>query len=443
MNIVIAGAGQVGTHLARMLVKDNHDITVIDDDIERIDKIRNELDLMAICGSAHSFKDLKNAMQSHVDLFVAVTTAEERNVLSCSMASYLGAHKTIARINNSEYMEAGYRSKLLNMGIDELVYPEELASQDIVSSLKLTAARQRVEFADGNLVMLAVKIRSNAPIVNLTFEQIAYKTKGVFAVAIKRAKETIIPGGKDYIRHGDVVYFVTKAEDQAQVLALAGKDIFEVKSVLFLGGSRIAQKAIEKIEGQFRIKVIDSNRKRCEYLADRFSDILVINGDGRDIELLKEENLESFDAFVATTGSSEANILSCHLAKAHQVKRTIAQVEYAEFSTIAEDMNIGTLINKKQIAASFIYKFTLDANISKIRFIPGSDAEVIEFRVREHARITYGALKELNFPSNAKVGGIIRDSHSFIADGNTVFLPGDRVVVFTMPDCIKKLEKFF
>ena len=443
MKVVIAGAGEVGTHLARMLSRENHDIVLLDDEPEKLAQISRDVDLLTITGSAHSFSDLKQTGLNKADLFIAVTPSEERNVLACIMANYLGVGRTIARINNSEYLQERYREKLRNLGIQELIYPESLAAKEIVSSVKLTGTRQMIEFSGGKLILLAIKIRSNAPIVNHTLEELAFRIKDVLAVAIKREKETIIPQGKDYIRNGDIVFFVTNRSAQNMVFELAGKELYEIKNIMFLGGSRIAQKTIEKLGDQYRIKVIEESKERCDLLADKFENVLVINGDGRDMELLKEEGLEKMDAFIATTGSSEINMLSCHLAKTYGIKRTVAEVENFAFMGIAEGMDIGTLINKKLIAASYIYRFTLNAEISTVKCLTASDAEVFEFVAKPGARITQKKVKDLDFPSEAKIGGIVRDNHGYVADGNTQIMEGDKVVVFTMPSGIKKLEKFF
>ena len=443
MKVVIAGAGEVGTHLAKMLSRENHDIVLLDDDPEKLIQISRDVDLLTITGSAHSFTDLKQTGLNKADLFIAVTPFEERNVLSCTMANYLGVGRTIARINNSEYLQERYREKLRNLGIHELIYPESLAAKEIVSSVKLTGTRQMIEFSGGKLILLAIKIRSNAPIVNHTLEELSYRIKDILAVAIKRDKDTIIPQGKDYIRNGDIVYFVTNRSAQNTVFELAGKELYEIKNIMFLGGSRIAQKTIEKLGDQYRIKVIESDRERCQKLADKYENVLVINGDGRDTELLKDEGLEKMDAFIATTGSSEINMLSCHLAKMYGIKRTVAEVENFAFMGIAEGMDIGTLINKKLIAASYIFRFTLNAEISSVKCLTASEAEVFEFVAKPGARITQKPVRDLDFPEEAKIGGVVRDNQGYVADGNTQIVEGDKVVVFTLPSGIKKLEKFF
>ncbi len=443
MKIVIAGAGEVGTHLAKMLSHENHDIILIDDDPDKLSVISRDVDLMTITGSAHSFAELKETGLNKAELFIAVTPLEERNVLACIMASHLGVGRTIARINNSEYLLEKNREKLRNLGVHELIYPESLAAKEIISSVKFTGTRQLFEFSGGKLILMGIKIRGNAPVVNKTLEELSPMLKDIVAVSISREHENIIPNGKDQIMDGDIVYFVTTRASQKHLFDITGKEQFAVKNIMFLGGSRIAQKTIEKLGDQYRIKVIEENRERCKFLADRFENILVINGDGRDMELLKTEGLSKMDAFIATTGSSEVNMLSCHLAKSYGLKRTVAEVENFALMGTAEGMDIGTVVNKKLIAASYIYRFTLNAEISNVKCLTSSDAEVFEFIVKSGTRILQKPLKDLDFPKEAKIGGIIRGETGYVASGNMHIQEGDKVVVFTLPSGIKKLEKYF
>ncbi|HKL31148.1 MAG TPA: NAD-binding protein, partial [Tangfeifania sp.] len=244
MKVVIAGAGEVGTHLARMLSNEDHDIVLMDDSLEKLSKLSGDVDLMTVTGSAHSFHDLKQTGLAKADLFIAVTPFEERNVLACSMASYLGVGRTIARINNSEYLQKRYREKLNNLGIHELIYPESLAAKEIVASVKQTGTRQLIEFSNGKLLLLGIKVRKDAPILNKTFEELAQENEHILVVAINRENETIIPNGTDFIKDGDIVFFITTRVEQQKVFELTAKKTFAVKNIMFLGGSRIAMKAI-------------------------------------------------------------------------------------------------------------------------------------------------------------------------------------------------------
>ena len=443
MKVVIAGAGEVGTHLAKMLSVEDHDIVLLDDSPERLSEIGSDVDLMPVAGSAHSFSDLKRTGISKADLFIAVTPLEERNVLACSMASYLGAARTIARINNAEYLQNNYREELKKMGVDQLIYPESLAAKEIVASIKQTGTRQLIEFSGGKLLLLGIKVRRDAPILNKTFETLAAENENILVVAINRDGVTIIPNGSDCIKDNDIVYFVTTPKEQLRLFELTAKKTFEVRNIMFLGGSRIAKNTLEKLGEQYRIKVIEENIEKCEQLAERYGNILVINGDCRNLKLLQDEGIEKMDAVIATTNSSEINILGCPLAKTLGVRRTVAEVENIAFMGLAENMNIGSIVNKKLIAASYIYRFTLSAAISKVKCLTSSDAEVFEFIAKNNTRIVQKPIMELDFPDEAKIGGIIRGEDGYIAHGNTQIREGDRVVVFTLPSAVRKLEKFF
>jgi len=443
MKVVIAGAGEVGTHLARMLSSEDHDIVLLDDSQEKLNKINADVDLMTVAGSAHSFQDLKQTGLAKADLFIAVTPFEERNVLACSMASYLGVGRTIARINNSEYLIPRYRAKLNDLGINELIFPESLVAKEVVASIKQTGTRQLIEFSNGKLLLMGIKVREDAPILNIPLEKLNLESEQILIAAINRDNQTIIPNGHEKLLNGDVVFFITSRMEQQRVFELTAKKPFEVKNIMFLGGSRIAQKSIEKLGDQYRIKVIEENIEKCELIAGKYSNVLVINGDCRNLQLFKDEGLDKMDAVVATTGSSETNILGCHLAKNLGVRRTIAEVENLAFKGLAENINIGSIVNKKLIAASYIYRFTLNAAISKVKCLTASDAEVFEFIAKENAKITQKPVKDLGFPNETLIGGVIRGEEGFIANGNTHIKAGDKVVVFTLPSGIRKLEKYF
>lgn len=443
MKIVIVGAGEVGTHLARMLSKENHDIILMDDDPEKLQRISSQIDLLAITGFANSFKDLEDAGVSKADLFIAVTPFEDRNIVACLIAKDLGAKRTVARVNNGEFLNEKNRERITKFGVDEIIYPENLAAREIVNSIKQVGTREMIEFSDGKLTMMGIKIRENAPVVNHTLEEISRNNPDIRAVAITRGKTVFVPHGQDKILNGDIVYFITIKEKKNLVFELSGKEIFEVKNIMIMGGSRIAQKAAEKFGDQYNIKIIESNRDRCIKLAGKIRNALVICGDGRNLDLLKEESLNEMDAFVAVTGNSETNLLSCHLAKSFGVKRTVAEIENIDFLDMAEGMGIGSIINKKLLAASYIYKYTTGASVAQVKCLTATDAEVFEFEILTESKITKKPLKELSFPEDAIIGGIIRNNFGYVATGDTHVQVGDLVVVFALTSSIVKMEKFF
>ncbi|MCT4604149.1 MAG: Trk system potassium transporter TrkA [Marinifilum sp.] len=445
MKIVIAGAGAVGTHLAKMLSHQDHDIILLDQDEEKLKEVDSHLDLLTIVGSSSSLKDLKEASVKKADLFIAVTQSETTNITSTILAKKLGAIKTIARIDNQEYLIPENKEYLQSLGIDELIYPEKLAAKEVINYLSRSGTRQMHEFSGGKLLLYGIKISSKSIIMDKTMAEVAEITGDVDfrAVAIKRDDVTIIPRGHNRFSRGDLVFVVSKPESIEKVMLLAGKQKYEVKNAMILGGSRIGQKTAAELGRKMNLKLLEIDKEKSLKLADRLQDTLVINGDGRDKELLKEEGIHKMDAFVAVTGNSETNILACLLAKKMGVRRTIAEVENIDYIDLADNIGVGTMINKKLLAASYIYRFTMDADVQHCKWLTVSEAEVMELTAKEGSKITKTALKDLGFPDDANIGGIIRDDESIIATGETQIQANDKVVVFTLPSAIKKVEKFF
>ncbi len=443
MKIVIAGAGEVGTHLARMLSRENHDIVLIDEDSDKLQQISNQIDLMALTGYANSFRDLQDAGVDESDLFIAVTPFEDRNILACLIAKDLGVKRTVARVNNGEFLIRKNKTRITRFGVDELIYPENLAAHEIVNSIKQVGTREMIEFSEGKLILMGIKIRENAPVINKSMVEFSQVSSKILIVAIIRKNKVFIPHGKDLIQNGDIVYFLTTKNNKNKVFELSGKELFVIKNIMILGGSRIAQKTAEKLGDQYNIKILEADRERCLRIAGKLQNALIIHGDGRNLDLLKEESLDKMDAFVAVTGNSETNILSCQLAKSFGVKRTIAEIENIDFMNMAEGMGIGSIINKKLLAASYIHKYTLGSPVEQVKCLTASDAEVFEFQISSESKITSKPLSELDFPEDAIVGGVIRGNSGFIATGDTQIRVGDLVVVFTLTDSITQLKKFF
>lgn len=443
MKIVIAGAGEVGTHLAKMLSKDEHDIILFDDNEEKLMNISSSIDVLTVAGGAISISDLKETGVQNADLFIAVTPYEDRNIVSCQLAKLLGAKKTVARIDNQEFLFPQNKDFFTKLGIDELIYPEHLAAKEIVTYLKQTSTRQLFEFSGGKLVLFGVKVRENADIIGKTMRQLAEDTGEFQSIAISRDSKTIIPHGDDRIQVNDIAFFVSKPSMVNTILNQAGKKRFEVKNVMILGGSRIGMKTAIRLGENFNVKVIELKKERSLKVAEKANKALVINGDGRNLDLLKSEGIEQMDAFIAVTGNSETNILSCQLAKKMGVKRTIAEVENIDYIDFAERIGIGGVINKKLLAASHIYRFTMAAEVSHVKCLTASDAEALEFIAKQGSKVTRKQIKDLDFPKESIIGGIIRQEQGYIANGDTQILEGDKVVVFTLPVALKKLSKFF
>ena len=443
MKIIIAGAGEVGTHLAKMLSKENQDITLLDNDQAKLDVIDSNYNLMTWNGSTSSFESLRDVGVKDADLYIAVTPYETRNLASCAIAKKMGARKTVARIDNSEFLVPENRQVIRELGIDFVIYPEHLAAGDIALSLSHNWARYWGELHNGDLLLIGVKIHSNSVLLNVRLKDLPVTTHDFHIAAIKRNNETIIPNGNDEIQPDDVVYFITTPPYTEQVRELCGKTKKIIKKALIMGGSRIARRFAELYHDKFHIKILDTDMAVCEQMATELPDCEIVYGDGRDIEVLRENNIYQYDAFLALTDSSETNILTCLTAKDFGVPKTIAEVENLQFIGIAENLNIGNTINKKLLASSRIYKILLDADDSNSRFFALADAEVAEIYVNHGAKITRNAVKDLHLPFGMTPAALVRDDEVMLVNGNTHIREGDYVVVFSLMGTIQKIEKWF
>ena len=445
MRIVIAGAGEVGTHLAKMLSQSEHEIILIDSEVERLTPVDSSIDVLTYEGSATSLNILKEALKKNTDLFIAVAHYEDTNISAAILAKKLGAKKVIARVDNNEYLERSNKEFFRTMGVDHLIYPELIAAKEVISLLKETGTTEFMDFAGGLLSLYVQKLEKNAPVLNRSLEEVTNTAGDIKyrAVAIKRNDQTIIPRGKEEFLEGDLAYVISTREGISDMMKFSGKKNVEAKNIMILGGSRIGRHIAYHLQHYCQVKLIDSNLEKCNDLAEALEETLVINGDGRDNELLEEEGLKNMDAFVAVTGNSETNILSCLLAKKTGVMKTIAEVENMEYINLAENSGIDTIINKKIATASRIFRHTMNPNVTQVKMMTGTDAEVIEYNVPEGARIASGPLKLIDFPKDAIVGGGIRNYKPYIATGDSVIQVGDKVVVFALQSAFYKLNKFF
>ena len=446
MRVVIAGAGAVGTHLSRLLSTEKHDCVLIDDDEQRLAGIDSNYDIMAVNASPTSIKTLKDAGTANADLFVGVTRHESRNITACILAHALGAKKTVARIDNYEYLSQTNEAFFKNLGIDSLIYPEVLAATDIINGLKLSWVRQRWDVHDGALVLLGIKLRETAEILNQPLKDLCGPNDPYHVVAIKRGDDTIIPGGMDELHTLDLAYFMTTSEYIPYIRKIVGKEHYaDVQNVIIMGGGKTAVRAVLTMPDYMNVKVIESDAARCERLNQLLSetDAMVIHGDGRDLALLQEENINNTQAFVALTGNAETNILACLTAKKLGVRKTVAMVENLDYVSMAESLDIGTIINKKTVAASHIFQMMLRADVRNMRSLMMVDSDVAEFVASEGSRVTKHPVKDLGLPFGVTIGGLVRNHEGILVNGNTQILPGDSVMVFCHKHQMGKMEKYF
>ncbi len=445
MKIIIAGAGEMGSHLAKMLSGNGHDITVIDSDQKLLADVGNLADVITVEGDSTTFAVLRRASVRKCDLFIAVNHEENDNVVAAMLAKQLGARKSIARIDNNEYLEPNNKEMFIEMGIDYLFYPEKVAASEVINLLGHTSTTEYVDFSSGKLSLVVFRLEPASPLVGQPLAgfgdgeaPLSYRT-----VAISRDGRTIIPRRGELFAEGDMIYVIARQDAVREGMDLSGRSNIRIKNLMILGGSRIAIRIATELQDELNIKLVDYNADKAYRLAEMLDKTLIINEDGRNTEAMLEEGLANMDAFVAVTGRSETNILAAMLAKRMGVKKVIAEVENLNYINLAESIGIDTIINKKLITASNIFRFTMSTDVQAIKCLTGCDAEVLEFIVKPNAPATKSRIRDLGMPDDAIIGGIVRGDKVFIATDNMTIAPYDRVVVFSMPESVARVGLFF
>ena len=451
MKIVIEGAGKVGSHLAKLLSAEANEITVIDEDESRLAVLASTADVITVHGSASSIAVLRDAAVDKADLFIAVNpfTSQDVNIVSALLAKKLGCQKVCARIDDESYLSYENKYLFTEMGIDMMFYPEKIAAGEIIDLLKRTASTESMDFARGKLQMAVFRLEEDSPLLDMKLAEFSAALSDDAAqfrvVAVTRGTETLMPRPDMRFKYHDLVFIITRREGLVPIMNFLGKSNVEVGKLMILGAGQIGGMVARSMGKQIEsVKVIDTDRKRCLELSERTGDnVIVVQGDGRNSDFLLEENIRDYDAFVAVTGNDEVNILACVAAHKFGVRRTIAQVENLEYVKLAEDMGVDAVINKKLITAGRIFKMTLSNKVRFIKYMHGTDAEVLEYIVAPGSRITKAPVKDLPFPRNAVIGGVIRGNDSFIAVGDTCIEAYDRVAVFALPSAVKEVDRFF
>ena len=435
----------MGSHLARMLSGNGHDITIVDSDPKLLSEVASLADVITVEGDSTVFAVLRKASVRKCDLFIAVNDDENDNIVAAMLAKQLGAKKSIARIDNNEYLEPNNKEMFIEMGIDYLFYPEKVAAREVINLLGHTSTTEYVDFSGGKLSLVVFRLDPASPLVGgrpvAEDEEpaaLSYRT-----VAISRGGHTIIPRSDERFMQGDTVYVIARQDAVREVMEFSGRTNIEVKNMMILGGSRIGIRVATELQDEVNIKLVDYNAEKAYRLAETLEKTLIINEDGRNTEAMMEEGLANMDAFVAVTGRSETNILAAMLAKRMGVKKVIAEVENLNYINLAESIGIDTIINKKLVTASNIFRFTMSTDVQAIKCLTGSDAEVMEFIVKPNSPATKSRIGEMGLPDDATIGGIVRGDKVFIATDNMTINPYDRVVVFVLPESVGKVGRFF
>lgn len=445
MKIVIAGAGDVGFHLAELLAFEQRDIVLIDSNQDVLDYAATHLDVMTLKGDASSIEVLEQAQVSRAGLVLAVTTSEKTNLLTAILAKKMGARQTIARVKTMDYLEDEQRKMFEELGVDVLIAPSQLAAEEIQRLIGQCSFTDIYEFEEGRINLIGLTLGESSPLMNVKLSEL-YRIDPdatVRPIAILRGHQTIIPNGETMLLRNDHIYFITDKEDIDALVNMVGKKKVKVKNIMILGGTDLAVATAKLLENDFSVTLVERDKDHCKHLSEILNHTLIINGEPSNFDLLVEEGLDNMDAVIALTHNSEANIIASLTAKNHGVYKTIAQVENKEYTHISQNIGVDTLINKKLIAANNIFRYVRKGQVQAVTSINGVDAEVIEFVVHRENQLTRKALKDLHFPKSALVGGVIRGEESLIPDGNFRFQVDDKVIVFALPEAIAKVENLF
>lgn len=448
MKIIIAGGGEVGFHLAKLLSYESHNIVLIDVDKERLAYADKNLDIKTIYGDATSLSLLGSANVEQTDLVIAVTSSQSTNITICVISKQLGADKTIARVSNSEFINCKEQLNIKQLGIDEMISPENLAAEEIMLLLNQSAFSDTHEFDDGELTMIGLNLSEKAPFVGLNVKEAANYFPGLhfMPIAIQRngTQYTLIPRGDTKFYKKDRVYFVTDKSGVEELYKLSGTLKHQIKNVMILGGSSIGRSlAKELVNKNFKVKIIEKDPEKALEIADLLPKVLVINADGHNVDILVEENISEMDAFISVTENSETNIMSCLVANSKQVRKTIALVENMDYFQLSQSIGINTLVNKKLIAANNIFRYIRKGDIIALTKLNNLNAELLEFEVKPNSKICNSKIADIKIPRTSIIAGVVRNGEGIIALGDFGIKAGDRVLICSLPTSIHKVEKLF
>lgn len=446
MNIVIAGAGDVGYHLAELLAQESQNITLIDRDEDVLEMVSNRLDVLTICGDCASPDILKSAGVKKANLFLAVTTSEKTNLISAILAKKMGATKTVARVQNQEYIEKSTKANFSELGVDSVICPNKLAALELQKLIQESYFTDVFDFEGGKMSVIGLTLEACSPLKNKTIRELRVSSElnGIVRpIAILRDSSTILPEGSTTLKENDHVFFMTNDRKKLPLKQYVGKENSKINRIMIVGGGNLTYSTAKMLEKDFNVTIVEKNKDRCNFLAEHLQNALIINADPSNMDMLEEEGLEHMDAFLALTPNSETNIITSLSAKNHGVFKTIAQVENSDYVHISQNIGVDTLINKKLIAANNIFRFVRKGKVEEIVSLKGVDAELIEFELHRDNQLTKHPIKDLPLPKSVIIGGIIRNNSGFIPNGDFQMKNGDKVIVFAMPETIPVVEDLF
>lgn len=447
MNIVLLGLGQVGSHLAKILSRENHNIVAVEIDPGRSREADEALDIKVLQGSGSDPRLLEEAGIAQTDMLIAITGNDELNVVACGMAARYGVRQKIARIRNPGFFNRPPHFTFADWGVDLAIHPEMETAREIVLLIKRGAATDVLEFAGGRVQLIGMRLDANCPLLHKTLVEISRELpERVFrVVAILRGLETKIPVGSDILLNRDQVFIAAAAADIPAIIALMGKSEEKLEQIMILGGGRVGREtaALLDRERDLTIKLIDPDPDRALSLADEMRRTLVIQGDGRDFNLLATEGILETDALISVTDDEETNILTSLLAKHLGVTKTIALVNRQEYLSLMAPIGVNAAVNTNAVTANAILRLIRSKDVVSLAALPGLEAQAVEYLAHPGSRITRKPLTKIDFPAGAIVGAVTRGDEVVIPVGDTRIQPGDHVIVFSLPQALPHVDKLF
>lgn len=448
MKILIAGAGEVGFELSKVLSEEHHDVTVLEERQSCLQRVIENLDVLTVEGNATSPHSLVEAGARQADMMVACTSVDEVNIIACMMAKRLGAKFAIARVRNDELSREDAPITPSELGIDVLIHPEESAATEIHQLIKRASASDIVTLAEGRMQLVGIRVEKNAPVIDKTLRELAleYRNETYRIVAISRRGTTILPTGQSRIMPLDHIFVLSKTEGIEKLAAATGHEGERIRQIMVAGGNevgRILVKKLSKDNQNWKIKLIEPDKDIATQLAGELRDVLVLNGDPTDPNLLAVEGIQEMDAFISVTEDEESNIISALMAKHLEVKKTVALVSKSQYVPLSQTIGIDSIVNVKAAATDEIHRNIRQGNMLTVKGLHGINAEIIEIEAGKNCEILGRPLKDINLPKGMIIGALISDDSLEIAVGDSVIKKGDRVILFVQPQAISKVEELF
>ncbi len=444
MKVVIVGAGEVGFHIAKRLSSENKDVVLVERNEERVRRIQQILDVQVVHGKGSIPSVFRNLGLASADIMIAVTDSDETNIVACLIAQALSKNIVrIARFRDPELRnKTGFIDKS-GLHLDLVISPEEEVAKTLGLLADTPGTSDVLEFADGRVKLIGVKVESDSPMIGKRLMELPdIADEKILVAAIYRKEEVIVPRGKTGIEDGDTLFIVTLPGAVKQVIKRFGKYDEPTRRVLVSGGGRLGESVARRLsERGIGTKIIEKDRKQCEYLAEVLDKVIVLYGEGTDQRLLLDEGVRDVDMFISAADDEEENVLTALLAKRLGAKRAVSLVDTTDYIPLASTIGVDVVLSPMLSAVSTILQFVRQGRILSVSTLREDLVEAIEFIAMETSKIVGKPLKKLPMPKGALVGSIVRDDEVIIPHGDTIIEVGDRVILFARPDTIPVVEK--